>query len=99
MTMNRKEQGDGLVVRQIGENVARRRAELGISRAECAGRAGVPISEVSALEAGDRQPLASTLEKIASSLDWELSDLLGGVPWVVPGEHDHGHIERDRRRR
>lgn len=96
--MSRREEEDRLVGAQLAENIERRRTELGISQAECARRAEVSVSEIAVLEAGDRQPLATTLKKVAAALDWEPSDLLDGVRWVMPGEHDDGHIERRRRR-
>jgi transcriptional regulator with XRE-family HTH domain len=97
MTMSQKREDDRQVRRQIGENVESRRAELGISQAECARRAEVPVSELAALESGDRQPLASTLERVAAALEWEPSDALAGVRWSMPHDHDHGHMERERR--
>jgi transcriptional regulator with XRE-family HTH domain len=100
MTMNRREQDDRLVERQIGGNVRRRRAVLDISRAELARRAELSYSEVSAVERGEREPLASTLLKITSALEFTLSDLYAGVSWVTPAEDGgNGHIEVDRRGR
>ncbi len=97
--MKRNEQDDRLVSAQLAENIERRRAELGIDQADLARRAKVAVSEVVALEQGDRQPLASTLKKVAAGLDCDLSDLLDGVRWVMPdGRHD-GHIEREGRSR
>lgn len=97
--MRRNEQDDRLVSAQLAENIKRRRADLGIDQAELAARAEVAVSAVAALEAGDRQPLASTLKKVAAGLDCELSDLLDGVRWVMPDDHNDGHIERERRSR
>jgi transcriptional regulator with XRE-family HTH domain len=97
MTMSRKGEDDRLVRRQIGQNVERRRTELGISQAECARRAEVTVSEIAALEAGGRQPLASTLQKVATALGWESSDLLAGVRWAMPDDHEDGRMERERR--
>src|ERR1700742_3710782 len=97
MTMNRREEEDRLVGAQLAENIERRRAELRISQAECARRAEISISEIVVLEAGARLPLATTLKKVAAALDWEASDLLDGIRWVLPGEHDEGHIDRRRR--
>jgi transcriptional regulator with XRE-family HTH domain len=99
MTMNRREEDDRLVSRQLAENVTRRRGRIGISQAECARRAELPVSEIETLEAGERQPLASTLKKVAEALDCDLSYLLDGVRWVMPGDQGEGHIERGRRRR
>ena len=94
MTMSRKGEDDRLVRRQIGE---RRRAELGISQAECARRTETTVSEIAALESGGRQPLASTLEKVAAALEWAPSDVLAGVRWAMPDEHEDGRMERERR--
>ena len=79
MTMNRKKMNMRLVKKQIARNIRRRRAELGITQAELARRAGISVSEVSALESATREPLASTLLKVASGLDWTPSDVLDGV--------------------
>ncbi len=97
--MSRREEDDRLIKRQLAENIGRRRTELGIGRAECARRAEVSVSEIAALEDGERQPLASTLKKVAGALDWELSDLLDGLSWVMPTDDGEGHIEREGRRR
>lgn len=97
--MKRNEKDDRLVRAQLAENIERRRAELGIDQAELARRGKVAVSEVAALEAGDRQPLASTLKKVAAGLDCDLSDLLDGVRWVMPDDHRDGHIEREGGRR
>lgn len=88
-----------LVKEQLARNITRRRAELGITQVELAARAGLSVSEVSALESASREPLASTLQKLASGLDWKSSDLLDGIRWVAPrGDGEGGHIERRRRR-
>lgn len=97
--MSRRKEDDRLVRRKIGENVERRRLELGISRVECARRAGLSVREIAALEAGERQPLASTLKKVSCALEWGSSELLVGVRWVMPGDRDQGHIERGSPRR
>lgn len=97
--MRRSEQDDRIVSAQLAENIKRSRADLGIDQAELAGRAELAVSEVAALEAGDRQPLASTMTKVAEGLDCDLSDLLDGVRWAMPDDHHDGHIERERRSR
>jgi transcriptional regulator with XRE-family HTH domain len=99
MTMKRNKQDDRLVEAQLAENIKRRRAELDVDQAELARRAELAVSEIAALEAGDRLPLASTLKKVAEGLDCDLSDLLDGVRWVMPDDHHDGHIEREGRRR
>jgi transcriptional regulator with XRE-family HTH domain len=99
MTMNRKEEGRRRVRRRIGRNLGRRRAELDIDQAECAARAGVTVSEVAAIEAGERQPLSDSTLRIAATLDWPVSDLLAGVRWLTPTEDGgDGHFEVDGRR-
>lgn len=98
--MNRKEIDRRLVRRKVGKNLERRRAELGIDRAECARRARVTVSEIEAIEDGERQPLSDSILRIASTLDWEVSDLLAGVRWVPPAEDRHeGHFEVEGRAR
>lgn len=92
--MSRKKQDMRLAKRRLGHNIGRRRAELRITQAELARRAGLSVSEVSALESGDREPLASTLQKVASGLNWTASDLLDGVRWIRPRDDgEAGHIE------
>ncbi len=98
--MNRQEEDRRLVRRKVGKNLEGRRAELGIDRAECARRARVTVSEIEAIEDGERQPLSDSILRIASTLDWEVSDLLAGVRWVTPAEDGHeGHFEVEGRRR
>jgi transcriptional regulator with XRE-family HTH domain len=98
MTMNQKRDENRLIGEQLAENIKRRRAVLGISQAELARRAEVSVSEIAALEADERQPLASTLKKVAAGLECDVSDLLDGVRWVMPDDHHDGHIERRARR-
>lgn len=70
------------------------------TQAEPARRARLSVSEVSALESASREPLASTLKKLACGLDSEVSDLLDGVVRVGPrGGDDRGHLEARRPRR
>jgi transcriptional regulator with XRE-family HTH domain len=98
--MKRKKTDMRLVKEQLARNIGRRRAELGITQVELARRAGLSVSEVSALESASREPLASTLQRLASGLDWNSSDLLDGVRWVEPRDGgESGHVERRRRRR
>jgi transcriptional regulator with XRE-family HTH domain len=100
MTMKREKKDMRLVKEQIARNIKQRRAELGITQVELARRAGLSVSGVSYIESASREPLASTLQKLASGLDWEVSDLLVGVRWVEPRDsHEHGHIERSRQQR
>jgi transcriptional regulator with XRE-family HTH domain len=99
MTMKRKKKDMRLVKEQLARNIGRRRAELGITQAELARRVELSVSEVSALESATREPLASTLQKLASGLDWGVSDILDGVRWVEPQDGEGGHIEGRRRRR
>jgi transcriptional regulator with XRE-family HTH domain len=100
MTMTAKRKADRHVEREIGTNMKRRRDELDMDRAELARRAEISSSEVSALERGEREPLASTSLKIASALEFGLSDLYAGVRWVTPAEdQSEGRIEVCRRGR
>jgi transcriptional regulator with XRE-family HTH domain len=100
MTMNRRNEARCFVRRQVGKNLERRRAELGIDRAECARRARVTVSEIEAIEAGERQPLSDSILRIASTLDSEASDLLTGIFWVTPTEDGReGHCEVEGRPR
>lgn len=99
--MNYPREKDGLLVEsQVGENVKRRRAELDITQAECARRSGLPVSEIAAIEAGEREPLSDTLLRLSAALEWQVSDLFAGVRWRTPREDGHkGHFEVDGRQR
>jgi transcriptional regulator with XRE-family HTH domain len=60
--------------RRAGRAVADRMAELGMSVAELAEKAGVDPTTVRAFLAGRRWPHASTRAKVARALGWKLGD-------------------------
>jgi DNA-binding XRE family transcriptional regulator len=57
----------------IAEQVAARRAELGLSQQDLAGLCGTTQSAIARLESGGRPPRIDTLLKIADALDCELA--------------------------
>ena len=79
MSPSERKRDRALVRRGLGGNISRRSRELGISRVDCAMRAGVSVSAVAALERGERQPLVSTLLMMAAALDWTPTEILDGV--------------------
>jgi transcriptional regulator with XRE-family HTH domain len=59
----------------IGEEVRRRRRELGLTGAQLAARAGMAPSAVSQIETGKRTPSSTSVIKLASALGAEVADL------------------------
>lgn len=59
----------------VGEAVARRRAELGLSQAELARRSGIPKADISRLERGRSNPTLATLRKVLDVLQLNLQVL------------------------
>ena len=57
---------------QIAEQVAARRAEMGLSQPQLAELCGTPQSAIARLERGGRPPRIDTLLGIATALDCEL---------------------------
>ena len=72
-----------LVARQLGRRVKRRRQYLDLSQEALAERAGIHRTQISLFEHGARQPLASTLVKLAAALEVSTDQLLVGVEWKV----------------
>jgi DNA-binding XRE family transcriptional regulator len=65
--------GDGgWLFSQIAEQVASRRAELGMAQRELAELVGTTQSAIARLESGGRPPRIDTLLRIAAALDCEL---------------------------
>lgn len=62
--------------------IRQRRAELGLSQAELAAKAGVDTRQIRRYEAGEQQPVLSVAAAIAHALGIPLSELAG--------MHDHG---------
>lgn len=52
----------------LGETIARKRVELGLTQAELATRASVPQADISRLERGKSNPTLSTLFKVCDVL-------------------------------
>jgi|ERR671912_296960 transcriptional regulator with XRE-family HTH domain len=59
----------------IGEEVRRRREELGLTGAQLAERSGLAPSAVSQIETGKRTPSSSSVMKLAAGLGCEVGDL------------------------
>lgn len=80
----------------IGEEVRRRREELGLTGAQLAKRAGLAPSAVSQIETGKRSPSSTSIIKLAAALGVEPGDLfpLDEPPLLSPEE-----LEEARRRR
>lgn len=63
--------------RAIGERVARRRFELGLSKKDVARKAGRHPATIGRIEDGEHMPAAATLRAVADALDVPVSYLLG----------------------
>jgi transcriptional regulator with XRE-family HTH domain len=59
----------------IGEEVRRRREELGLTGAQLAAKAGMAPSAVSQIETGKRTPSSASVMKLAAALSVEVGDL------------------------
>jgi len=76
---------------RFGQNLARCRAEAGISQEELGFRASLHRTEISLLECGERVPRVDTALRLAGSLGVPLAQLTAGLEWrpgyevVVPG--------------
>jgi len=57
---------------QLGREIARRRARLGVSQRELAELCGTTQSAIARLESGSRAPRLDTLIRVANALDCEL---------------------------
>ena len=66
-------------LKQIGENVRRRREELGIDQEELAHRAGLNRTMISLVENGKKLIRIDTMIKLSRGLGIQLEDLLDGV--------------------
>ncbi|MDH6120642.1 ribosome-binding protein aMBF1 (putative translation factor) [Kitasatospora sp. GAS204A] len=58
--------------RAFGQALYDRRTELGLSRAEVAGRAGMAESQIEQIEGGDTVPTLPLLTRLAGALEAEL---------------------------
>ena len=63
----------GWLFAQIADDVAKRRAALGLSQRELAERTGTTQSAIARLERGGRPPRIDTLLRIAEALECDLS--------------------------
>jgi transcriptional regulator with XRE-family HTH domain len=59
----------------IGEEVRRRREELGLTGAQLAAKAGMAPSAVSQIETGKRTPSSASVMKLAAALSVEVGEL------------------------
>jgi transcriptional regulator with XRE-family HTH domain len=76
---------DNRVMRQLGRRVRRRRRFLDLSQEVVAERAGIHRTMVSLYENGERQPLTTSLVRLAAALGLSVGRLLTGIGWEVPG--------------
>ena len=60
----------------VGQNVRKRRLEMGMSQEELAHKAGLHRTYVGGIERGERNPSLSSLAKIADALDVDPQYLL-----------------------
>jgi transcriptional regulator with XRE-family HTH domain len=64
------------LVRQFGQEVRRRRGELGLSQEELAGVSGLHRTYVSGIECGERNPTIDVVFVLASALQCKPADLM-----------------------
>jgi transcriptional regulator with XRE-family HTH domain len=63
-------------IKKIGENIIKRREELGIKQVELAHDIGIDDSSLRRIESGRTNPTFKTLYQIAEALKIEVVDLL-----------------------
>lgn len=59
----------------VGENIARRRKQLGMTQDELAEKLEISASAVSRIESGQASPRFSRLEELANILQYQVADL------------------------
>ncbi|CAN5257744.1 hypothetical protein BH24ACT7_BH24ACT7_20310 [soil metagenome] len=69
----------GVPMSQLGETIKRRRLALGRSRGQLATSLNTTATVVAALERGERQPDAATIERLARVLGVEPAELTGSL--------------------
>ncbi|MFF5213085.1 pyridoxamine 5'-phosphate oxidase family protein [Streptosporangium sp. NPDC000396] len=69
----------------LGRRVARRRQDLGLTREQLAGRAGIDPGYLDYLEKTAASPTVDTVRKLATALETSPEDLLGGTMDLPPG--------------
>lgn len=72
----------------IGDEVRRRREELGLTGAQLATRAGMAPSAVSQIETGKRTPSSTSVLKLAAALGVEVGDLYPKGQAPLPLEYE-----------
>jgi len=70
----------------IGEEVRRRREEMGLTGAQLAARAGMAPSAVSQIETGRRSPSSTSVMKLAQALSVEVGDFFPKAQVQLPLE-------------
>lgn len=88
---------DQRTARQIfGGNVVHHRERMGLTRAECAERAAVDLSELVEIEAGTAEPGVFSVSRVAEVFGCDADDLMGDLRWVSSRSEDgRGHYELD----
>lgn len=73
--------GKGVTPRQreLGQRIRSRREALGLSQEALALRADINRTYVGSLEGGHRNPSLENLAKLASALELDLAELVGGL--------------------
>jgi transcriptional regulator with XRE-family HTH domain len=73
-----------IAARAFGENLARYRAESGISQEELGHLSSMHRTQIGDLEKGRKQPRLDTIVKIAGALGIDPCELIKGVRWTPP---------------
>jgi transcriptional regulator with XRE-family HTH domain len=88
-----KEGKDRTLEELFGQEVTRRREKLGLTQEELAFRAGLGTNTIQKYEAGEREPRAKALVKLASALETSPTELLSHSSWVQPAIGRTGYLE------
>jgi transcriptional regulator with XRE-family HTH domain len=76
----------------LGQEVRRRRKNLGLTLEGLAEKAGLSAHYLSTVETDGRDPSVSTVTKIAKALGCAPGELLGGVRDLSPAAYEAGRL-------
>jgi transcriptional regulator with XRE-family HTH domain len=74
------------VRKRVGDNLKAAREEVGITQEELATRSGLHLTAVGKHERGEREPLISTVIRLAKGLGVPADRLCEGIEWLQEPE-------------
>lgn len=77
MPRRTKDRRDLAITRGLGESLAKKRLELGLSQADLASAVGLGRTSISSFERGASMPTIRTLEDLCSALNTDPNTALG----------------------